>query len=426
LIIFLSIVPATLLALIGGFVFLRNGGLFFLMKYGTGLIGFTGAFFLGSAILFSLIFGLARPLKPTSPSRRRLSHFAFGAAICALLAGAIQAKRANGYWPYSNVMEDGMWFFDSGSQLSDEDLIQLLHRAAGPRVHSYSVRVNNGWAGATVLTSTPYSRANGKGDKKPSTHVEALFRRLWQLLPVENLKTSDPWRIEFLGWRGARWANFLLMPICGWVSLAALLAALAGGRRMLWFFGSGLVLFCALAALPARNHDFGAVKLVENPPLPPFSPSEIPVMSDFSTPGKAVETVFDAASRGQMEILRQGMSKALIGTIDKSDGWTDFLGHHKWCRVSASTFNIENDRATVSAKKIGLQGADPGEYQISVIFEAGLWKVDSLLDWTGKIGSKGPFTTTLDLPTTSQLEQTIRELLDAARGHSRSRTVPGN
>lgn len=382
LIISLSVLPVTLLASIGGFVFLRDAGLYFLMKYETGLIGFAGAFFLASAILFSLIFALARPLKPTSPLRRRLSHAAFGIAICALLVGAVQAKRSNGYWPYSHVMEDGVWFFDSGSKLSDDELIQLLHRAAGSHANSYSLRVNQGWVGATVLTSTPHSQRTLKGEPKSVTHVEALYRRLWQLLPAEKLKTSDPWQTEFLGWRSVKGARFLLMEICGLVYLAALLGALAGGRRMLWFIGGGVVVFCALVALPARTHDVGSLKLVANPPLPPFTPPEIPAVSEFSTPGKAVEAVFDAASRGQKEILRQGMSKALIDVMDKSDEWTAFLNHHKWFRVVATKFNVETDRATVTVKKVGLHGAEPGEYQISVIFEAGLWKVDSLLDWS--------------------------------------------
>jgi hypothetical protein len=161
-------------------------------------------------------------------------------------------------------MEDGVWFFDSGSKLSDDELIQLLHRAAGSHANSYSLRANKGWVGATVLTSTPYSRRTLKGEPNSVTHVEALYRRLWQLLPAEK-------------------------------------------------------------------------------------------------------------------------------------------------------FNAETDRATVTVKKVGLHGAEPGEYQISVILEAGLWKVDSLLDWSD---TKMVFPATITLPKAAA-EKILRAVRERNGGKQR-------
>ena len=186
--------------------------------------------------------------------RFRFLHWVM--AVTAILASAIVAKKIDGNWPNAGYLKtiDA----DVNNIPDNAELTHLLRRAAGDRADDYRLDVRGSRLSITTYASEP-------------GHTEACNRRLLQILPPGA--NWNPYRGVDIHYPRSS-TNPSRAVVWAVASLAAVLTAMAGGRRTAWLVVAGTLLHCVLIPTPVWPLA-GLPPLVTGPPLPPFSPSEL-------------------------------------------------------------------------------------------------------------------------------------------------------
>ena len=385
----LTVVPLASGALAGAAVLLAEEDI----RYTKGELPLqVGGVFGALGLVLGILFLLARPLRPATERRRRLGRLCIALAAAASVSCAVLTKRFDSHWPMSCFAEQATVQLPPQDRPDDARLLSVLKRAAGPFADDYLLEVKDGLASVMVVTRQPpaYRDLNGT----PSTHANNCLLRYLDLLPPagsasSSFVASDPstpanWQRQTKQLR--RWHPHYRLQVMALATLAilgALLAALAGGRRAVWVVAGGVALHGLLVALPVWPvAETGAPRVVDAPPLPPkLAPEEMPV-PDFSTPEKAVMSVFDARYFGRLDFVKRGLSKELSLLVEAHPtGWEglmlSFNGDRNVRRFSVTS--SERDKrddglATIHGEFVSKPG---GPVMSIAVFEEGEWKLDS-------------------------------------------------
>ena len=340
----------------------------------------------GLGIAFSLIFKLARPLGETTPLRTKLARASLVGSALALIGCAIVAKRSDYTWPHVFFKESATLSLNRDAKPADDELLALLKKAAGPQASLLELSAKNGRATVTALSTEfrPYMGGSALTVEKGS-HAQACLARLRDLLPAAAIHYSQINAQIPLGVFESRFASGRI-PIAILAILGTLLATLAGGRRAAKVIGAGIALHLILIAAPAWENP----RVVEGAPLPMFKAADIALAPDFSTPDKAVTSVYDAACWGNREVARRGMSKALAAGLDAQDGWDEFFERNAGRRMVATLLpKAKPDRfynqLSVQTSYINRSGTATSGGHTWVVQEDGEWRLDQLT-YVGKNG----------------------------------------
>ncbi len=355
------------------------------------VVGTAGLVFLCELCIFGVLLWLVRPRPAFSPLWQRLGSAALVVSGVSLLAGLVVAKMSDGHWPFAWHRAQGEVKLQD-CKLQKPELMKLLRRAAGEHADDYELAViEPDTVNVTVMTQSGRDLpVNGGSFARSYSHVSSCLERFCDLLPAEVLKGANQTVSPLMGWDRDK-ENWTLA--CGLATFAALLAALAGGRRVVWFALGGVVLTAILAVLPVWPEKDGLPRLVTGPPLGPLTASELPP-PDFSTPEKAVASVYDAACHGQLDVVRRGMSKALVAVLDKENEWEEFMRRHSDSRVlvtkgkTSPTAGRAEPQITFMTR-LGTQVASGMTYAVE---EDGGWRLDDLNYVTDSRRTTGPFT----------------------------------
>ena len=340
----------------------------------------------GLGIAFSLIFKLARPLGDPTPLRRKLACASLAGAALALIACAIVAKRSDYTWPHVFYKETATLSLNRDAKPADDELLALLKKAAGPQVTSLELSAKNGRATVAALSTEFRSYMGGSVlSVEKGSHAQACLARLRDLLPAAAIHYSQINAQIPLGVFESRFASGRI-PIAILAILGTLLATLAGGRGAAKVIGAGIALHLILIAAPAWENP----RVVEGAPLPMFTAADIALAPDFSTPDKAVTSVYDAACWGNREVARRGMSKALAAGLDAQDGWDEFFERNAGRRMVATLLpKAKPDRfynqLSVQTSYINRSGTATSGGHTWVVQEDGEWRLDQLT-YVGKNG----------------------------------------
>lgn len=354
-------------------------------------------------ILFWLAVFLGRPMSPSTSRRKLLGRLSLIIGACAIVGGGVWVKQIDGKWPFLGNKSFVEIRFDPSLSPSVSELEDLSLKAAGDYTDDYVIEVD-----PNVVKVTAWCHAsNERSAQSPSqNHLKAFYERFRTQLPADRLPKRNISPVERIWvYRGSvsktRTSPMLL------IVAGAFLIALAGGRRMWWVMAGGLVCFGLLAALPVWKGEDGAPRLVEGPPLPLFGYEEMPP-ADFSTPEKAAMSFFDAASMGELEIVKRGTSKALRKILDEHNEWDQLIQRLRRKRVTGSKLDRVRGIIQVSVSDHVSGG------RLSVVIEDGEWKLDELGYSTQSRLQTGPFSSWEFSPA-----RAMRELLEAAKNGDR-------
>lgn len=224
--------------------------------------------------------------------RFRFLHWVM--AVTAILASAIVAKKIDGNWPNAGYLKtiDA----DVNNIPDNAELTHLLRRAAGDRADDYRLDVRGSRLSITTYASEP-------------GHTEACNRRLLQILPPGA--NWNPYRGVDIHYPRSS-TNPSRAVVWAVASLAAVLTAMAGGRRTAWLVVAGTLLHCVLIPTPVWPLA-GLPPLVTGPPLPPFSPSELQQTPESAMPAAdSAEDVFRKMNAAANESNLQAWRKFLL------------------------------------------------------------------------------------------------------------------
>ncbi len=393
------------------------------------LLVMTGLQFGVLSLALGIIFLLARPLQPATARRRRLGNICITLAAVATIACAVLTKRYDYHWPQAFYPEYASLKLNSENRPSDEQILTLLRRAAGPFADDYLMSVRNGVARVLAVT-----RERRSPDNSPANSISPLYShpnnclfRLLDLLPANAISPSE----VFVSGRSAippeqerqedprYWPQRL--PIAVLATLGALLAALAGGRRVVWVIAGGVALHGVMFLLPVWPvTDSTPPRVIDASPLPPqIAPDELPA-SDFSTPEKAVASVYDARCFGRLDVVKRGVSKEFAAIVEEHpDGWEGFMNRfngdqnaRRFAVLSSERDKNDDGLAVVRGRFVSRDnGRTIGEASSRVVFEDGGWKLDSLDSrYRPTARARGKTATPRSAPT---LEAKIKEMKDS-------------
>jgi predicted Ser/Thr protein kinase len=336
---------------------------------------------LGFATALGLAWLLLRPVRPAGLARR--ARWSAAAAALLALAALVLAKQQDKRFPFHGhlataaITPEKAWL----GQPDGAALLELGRRAAGPQADAFEFNLLSGETDTLVLRVVALEDAGSGPEPAAVAHVAAVMRRLAQLHPTR--RPGGAWSEIFAKRvpqpQARRLGLATLVLLGGAAGLAGLLAALAGGRAGL-AAAVLAVLACPLAlALPDWPPPPGAQRLLAGPPLPPFAPDELPVDADFSSPQATLRSLAIAAVRGQREVLRRGLSKALAAELDARDEWDELAARGgSFLPVADDTIPSTGDRVQFG--------------NLHMVSEDGGWKLDSLDYVTVARRSNGPFT----------------------------------
>ncbi|MES2924388.1 MAG: protein kinase [Verrucomicrobiota bacterium] len=361
------------------------------------------AFVLGYlSLALASVFYLVRPLSPVTRLRRDLETVCLVLAACATIGSAALAKRLDYHWPQVFFRNAASLALVNPGRLPNDQVRDLLKEAAGPFADDYQLVVREHGAGVREVakheardTSSPHTEVSVVAmTRKPAIlssggeqflHAKACLYRLRDMLPADTIHLSAVYSGHFRG-------NLTIaLPVLA--GLAALLAALAGGRRAVWIVAGGVALHLVLVALPVWRtpEDLKPPRLLDAPPLSLTVAPELLTQPDFSTPEKAVMSVYDAACFGRIDVVKRGLSKTAVALLDRKNGWAEFMDVYSGLRVIASLERMTSNgnSAIIDGLVINRSGRNAGSrYQMEVVREEGEWRVASL---HGLKSMGGPF-----------------------------------
>lgn len=359
------------------------------------------------SLALAAVLYLVRPLSLPTRLRRELRIVCAVLAVCAAAGSALLAKRSDHRWPQVFFRDVATFVLSSPSRPSNDELPALLKRAAGPFADDYQlfVREHRKPASHTEVTVIAMTRKPAllESGNEDFGHAKACLYRLRDMLPPNTIRGSSIAVVHsFPGDRS------LALPVLA--GLAALLAALAGGRRAVWIVGCGVALHLVLIPLPMWHapQDFQPPRMIDALPLSPTPEPDLLPAADFSTPEKAVMSVYDAACFGRIDVVKRGLSKTAVALLDRKNGWAEFMDVYSDLRVIASLERMTSNgnSAIVDGLVINRSGGNAGSrYQMEVVREAGEWRVASLHGLKlgdGRFGQTHVQTTTIVSPEKTQ------------------------
>jgi hypothetical protein len=378
------------------------------------------AFVLGYlGFAFASVFYLVRPLFPTTRLRRDLGIVCLVLAGCAMIGSAALAKRLDFHWPQVFFRDVASLALAKPGRLPNDQVLALLKQAAGPFADDYLLEVNEQGVEVTevgrheAVETFPHTEVRVAAiTRKPVVlssggeqffHAKACLYRLRDMLPADTIHYSA---VASEG--GLRGKPNMALPVLA--GLAALLAALAGGRRAVWMVAGGVVLHLVLVALPVWRtpEDLKPPRLLDAPPLSLTVAPDLLPQPDFSTPEKAVMSVYDAACFGRIDVVKRGLSTDAIAFLNQKNGWEGFMDVYSGLRVVAALKSLSPDgnSAKVDGIVINRSGGNAGSgYEMKVVRENGEWRVASL---HGLSPTDGRFDQSLLHGTTSALPEKTR------------------
>ena len=352
-----------------------KGGLQVMMGLTSGALG----------LVLGVLFLLARPLRPASPRRRELGMVSIVLAALATVGGVVLTKRFDGHWPHVFHGQEARLNLNGPENLPDDQVLDLLKRAAGPFADDYLLTVSNGEARVVAITREPAAGADWP--YIASAHSNNCVLRLRDLLPASavpdmTIRPND----SFASRTGSERAldrrfypqRTALAILAG---IGVLLAAFAGGRRAAWVIAGGVALHGAMLFLPVWPvTDSRPPRLVDAPPLQPgITADELPA-PDFSTPENALMSVHDARCFGRLDVVKRGVSKGLATEIEAlPGGWERYMSRYPDRRFAAEKSIKMGGQTIVRGNFISRSGEQTqNPWQRIAIFEDGEWKLDNL------------------------------------------------
>ncbi|MDB6076765.1 MAG: serine/threonine protein kinase, partial [Akkermansiaceae bacterium] len=363
-----------------------------------------GDYLLNTLAVFAASLAIGLPLfwlicpRWTRRSRVRAGRMVAAAAVVLGGASLLAAKRCDGHWPFANYYGEIQlagelrqpqewlraqrdWEARHPAPVAPEGKGAPLERDSAPvnPVQRSLEEARQAFGGRLFLPGAIPSDLRfgllAANRQEWVAYARAVLQRLEATLPAESAIGIEHLLAAYPAASGAELAaasprlNLVILSGAGLCGVLAAWCLFQRRREPLIFVFAGCGLLFALPQWQSTGFKEDLLMTGAPPALPARS-----VIPDFSSPGTAAQTVFDAAWAGDKAIVREGMSRECQERADTSGTWDRImteLGKKTWVLWDSDS------TARGATCQVFLLRHGRGD-QVTMVREADRWRMEAL------------------------------------------------